>query len=401
VCEEEGVMGGHDFFCVLALLIVLFGLCECELRCQKLLRKNDEDIAEILKGIPRPPLNQTSGISHIFNDLRKFRINKNSSGCYNWDCKSPQRVGEKCIWCLPRIYVAGVSKCGTTAICRKLAAHPNVKPYRKKEINIFTKYINHSWAFFERKIVDTHPNSHGEIWLDCSSGAFRDFNVAAHLAKYSKSTKIIFMVRDPWQRLGSYLAMLKRNNDEEKYNSMVSNLFEKWKTHVWTDYVRMHPRGVYHFAKVNDFFYAEIIMNWMSVIPLRRMMAVDQYDLERSPAATMRSVEDFLKLPHHEYDNETLVQVSKNAVRKIGNSSVDSSDFEFVQKRNRAYVKGRVERYNSQGGEEEEGQMQIHAPYAFEDDELKKLTRKLFRPSLCLFRAIFKWDIKIITEGIL
>ncbi len=39
----------------------------------------------------------------------------------------------------------------------------------------------------------------GDFYLDCSAGAFRDFNVAAHLLKYSPKTKIIMIVRDPWQ----------------------------------------------------------------------------------------------------------------------------------------------------------------------------------------------------------
>jgi hypothetical protein len=37
------------------------------------------------------------------------------------------------------------------------------------------------------------------VWLDCSAGAFRDFNAAAHLRKYSPDTKVVMIVRDPWQ----------------------------------------------------------------------------------------------------------------------------------------------------------------------------------------------------------
>lgn len=44
------------------------------------------------------------------------------------------------------------------------------------------------------------PGRHqGRVWLDCSAGAFRDFNAAAHLRKYSPDTKIVLIVRDPWQ----------------------------------------------------------------------------------------------------------------------------------------------------------------------------------------------------------
>ena len=39
----------------------------------------------------------------------------------------------------------------------------------------------------------------GDHWMDCTAGAFRDFNAAAHLLKHSPLTKIIMIVRDPWQ----------------------------------------------------------------------------------------------------------------------------------------------------------------------------------------------------------
>ena len=278
-------------------------------------------------------------------------------------------------------------------MCRKLAAHPDIKPYRKKEINIFTKFMNYSWDTFERRVVDTHPGKHSKYWIDCSSGAFRDLNVAATLAEYSKETKVLFMVRDPWQRLGSLLAMLRRNNDADTYRKRVNAMMEKYKTHVWSDYVRMHPRGIYHFAQVNDFFYAEIILNWMRVFPRSHLLAIDQYSLEMSPNETMRRVEDFVGVPHYHYDNETLLAVSRNTVHEVEHS-VDSSRFEFNQNRSVKRV-----RYKRMETVRDGGSAQIHAPYEFKHKGLKRLTKLLFRPSLCLFRTIFQWDIQIISDG--
>lgn len=114
--------------------------------------------------------------------------------------------------------VQGIAKCGTTALCDKLVTHPDVRYYRTKETDIFTK-LHFSIANFEKEVntefdyTNTstalahkhakqarNPGRHqGNVWLDCSAGAFRDFNAAAHLRKYSPDTKVVLIVRDPWQ----------------------------------------------------------------------------------------------------------------------------------------------------------------------------------------------------------
>jgi hypothetical protein len=160
--------------------------------------------------------------------------------CYEWDCQSHERLGQKCRWCLPSIFIGGIAKCGTTALCDKLVSHPSVRFYRNKETDLFTKF-HFSIAEFEKKInteyitssinisTDSANSDHnnnplnkralkknhqqmraaakyvddsrhvGNVWLDCSAGAFRDFNAAAHLRKYSPDTKVVMIVRDPWQ----------------------------------------------------------------------------------------------------------------------------------------------------------------------------------------------------------
>jgi hypothetical protein len=68
----------------------------------------------------------------------------------------------------------------------------------EKRINIF--YTNKSLAKVNRRGKQRHIWEYeGTAWLDCSAGAFRDFNAAAHLKKYSPETKIVMIVRDPWQ----------------------------------------------------------------------------------------------------------------------------------------------------------------------------------------------------------
>ena len=121
---------------------------------------------EIPQIISLPSLNLKSGIGQIFTALNShsFEFPNHSSissdnnplRCYKWKCKSFNK--KNCSYCLPSVFVAGFSKCGTTALCSKLILHPDIKPYRKKEINIFTKYFDEfKWKQFEKRVFDTNP----------------------------------------------------------------------------------------------------------------------------------------------------------------------------------------------------------------------------------------------------
>jgi hypothetical protein len=117
--------------------------------------------------LPLPEIDESSGIAKAFHSLESHNLNATviqykggSNRCYEWTCKSKERRGETCQWCLPFVLVAGISKCGTTAICKKLATHPHIKTFRKKEINMFTKF-DYSLSGLERKMTDNHPENTG------------------------------------------------------------------------------------------------------------------------------------------------------------------------------------------------------------------------------------------------
>ena len=96
---------------------------------------------------PRPPTtNPKSAIGRVFasleGELHAVLVPPPSGSgpsCYEWTCQSQERLGERCRWCLPSIFVGGIAKCGTTALCDKLATHSDVRFYNKKETDIFTK----------------------------------------------------------------------------------------------------------------------------------------------------------------------------------------------------------------------------------------------------------------------
>ena len=264
--------------------------------------------------------------------------------CYEWDCQSHERLGQKCRWCLPSIFIGGIAKCGTTALCDKLVSHPSVRFYRNKETDLFTKF-HFSIAEFEKKInteyitssinisTDSADSDHnnnplnkralkknhqqmraatkyvddsrhvGNVWLDCSAGAFRDFNAAAHLRKYSPDTKVVMIVRDPWQvnqiqyisdfdfklyilfvilnqTIGSRMAQQTRNGGV-KFQTAIRQTSSQFKKIQYPPEERFGEVALRHVTAGTDYTYAEKLLHWVAAFPEPdKLLMVDQYNLQ-------------------------------------------------------------------------------------------------------------------------
>ena len=356
----------------------------------------------LLTALDLPIADNTSGVYNIFQTLSSTPDVKLEHGdrgdCYRWKCKSPKKKGRDCQYCLPFVFVAGFSKCGTTALCSKLSLHPRIKPYRKKEINIFTKFFDEfSWAEFEKRVVDTHPNVTGDLWLDCTASAFRDYNAAVHLLQYSPRTKLIFMVRDPWQRLGSWIEMNKRQKPKDSYRRY---------NYEWKALLREHQAGrrnrftrevvtTLATAKyIGSFLYAEVLLLWRVAFGEDRILVLDHHSLENDPQRTMRRVEEFLGIAPHDYDMSQLLSLSVNTRFTSLKERGALEGIEAGDDRDSAplaSVKTSIVHRNMSS--------RIHAPYEIEDKQILAMTRKLFWPSLCLFEKIYKWRVKIVTSS--
>lgn len=384
--------------------------------------------------IIEPKINYSSTISKLFYNIKDNKINNTS--CYEWNCYSQKYFNHKCKWCLPYVMVAGFSKCGTTAFCDKLSKHPMIKRYRKKEVNIFTKLGKFSWDTIETRIEDKYPENKANYWLDCTSGAFRDLQVPIHLSKYSPQTKVIFLVRDPWQRIGSYLEMIKRNSDSiEHYNTQLNRLVDKFRRHSsQPESIRLSPGGIKHIAEVNNFMYIENILTWIALLGSKNILVIDKYNLEHNPKETMEQVEIFLNLPPHNYSKSVLYSISSNSLTEEDILKIDSKfETELLENEKNNNLQNNYSESKSESELEINPELEIktskskkiklrkkeiltlssskseswieetkiHPPYSLKDKKLITFSKRLFFPSLCLFESVLGWQIRIITPEIL
>lgn len=254
--------------------------------------------------------------------------------------------------------------------------------------------------------------------------------------KYSPLTKFIFVVRDPYQRLASWLLMFKR--------ALIPLRYEKF-YRVWMSALRKSQYDIknrYNTSTINrlmskeryisSFLYAEVLLHWMTGISSNNnILIIDHYDLEENPLEVMRKIENYLSIPLHSYNTDELLSLSVNTgiipqdddghlkagvINKINDKVNDENEQENNKRNNynhNDYDNTNKKRLNNKDIKIKRKQHQrrilndrnisrsqpIHPPYQITDKRLLHLSRKLFQPSLCLFERIFGWSIHITTES--
>jgi hypothetical protein len=224
--------------------------------------------------------------------------------------------------------------------------------------------------------------------------------------KYSPHTRFIFAVRDPFQRLASWLLMFKRATSTEKYDRFYRVWMSALKKSQYLDSERYDPSIIDRLMTkeryISSFLYAEVLLHWRSGISPEQIFVYDHYELEEHPLELMRRIESYLSLPPHSYDASELLSASVNTgtVPEDDDGHLAGSDH---KKRGEGIKRtllseGQADDESSEVGNITRSQP-IHAPYQITDKKLRQLFRHLVGPSLCLFERIFGWPIHIVTES--
>jgi sulfotransferase family protein len=119
----------------------------------------------------------------------------------------PATTGELCsrreAEVLPNLIVIGAGKCGTSSLHRYLDLHPEISMSRPKELDFFASDMNWSRgiAWYERHFREA-AFVRGESSVTYSEFPHRD-GVPARMAQVIPEAKLIYLVRDPIDRIVS------------------------------------------------------------------------------------------------------------------------------------------------------------------------------------------------------
>ena len=102
--------------------------------------------------------------------------------------------------CIPKNYVIGAAKCGTTFLHSILSLHPQISPQKKKELSFYERDLNKGWEFYS----DEFYGDFDKLRYDNSPIYFESLTVAEKIYKAVPDAKLILMLRNPVTRTLSY-----------------------------------------------------------------------------------------------------------------------------------------------------------------------------------------------------
>lgn len=227
--------------------------------------------------------------------------------------------------CLPYAHILGVSKCGTTDLHSRLAAHPRVLPTANKGPHFWDSAHSLDWylglyAQGAQRLEDgrAHPDS---IFLDASSNTLTYTgigvrNVASpappvtlpHVMRWLQpSVKLLLMLREPAARYYSaYRYYNKRYRIYERFGPLGAEAFGAMVLADIDAYSRCRQaatarrcaRTVYHQAEqLVKGIYALFLEGWLDAFPPEQLLVIRLDDYERELARHLEIVISFLEMP--------------------------------------------------------------------------------------------------------
>lgn len=120
--------------------------------------------------------------------------------------------------CKPNLFIIGAMKSGTSSLFSYLGTHPEVFPSLKKETNHFSRKAN--WSDSDEDYLQLFAPAKDEKYLleastEYSKRPFRD-GVAERLHAFNSSAKIIYVMRDPFERVISQYKHMVRTRRESR-----------------------------------------------------------------------------------------------------------------------------------------------------------------------------------------
>lgn len=183
---------------------------------------------------------------------------------------------------IPDFIIIGAMKCGTTSLFRHLGRHPGVYMSDVKEPNFYVEGRNWSRGFdwYRSLFADAPPGALlGEASTNYSKGTTFP-GVPERLRTYVPDVKLIYLIRDPIERIRSHY---------------LHGVF-KGRVHKPLEQAVTVRSGL-----VRTSLYGAELQRYREHFPEDQILVLLTEDLRDDPASVLREIEQFLGLEAHAY----------------------------------------------------------------------------------------------------
>lgn len=171
--------------------------------------------------------------------------------------------------------IIGAMKCGTSSLYSYLSGHPQICPAITKEPEFFSENQAHGVPVSRYSDLFSYDGSIHRYTLDGSTGYAKypsEPNVAKNIYDYGISPKLIYIIRDPFDRIESHFNFMRRSDN--------------WSLDIVDE----------HLVSTCDYFLQ--IERYKEYFPPSNLLLLDFDELRCDPRATLVRAYSFLGLCH-------------------------------------------------------------------------------------------------------
>jgi hypothetical protein len=201
----------------------------------------------------------------------------------------------------PTAVIGGAQKSATTSLFLLLEERPDVATPANKEPQFFAYAgTDARWngpradEFARTVVTDEHAyrrlfahGQHAQHRIEKSTLYLSEAGVPERMMSFDPSLRVIFILRDPTDRIASAFSYL-RLQDIEPLSSVLDA--------VDAEDERLADGWPAHFGYIKLSSYGDHLERWFGVVPREQILCLEQSALSDDPPAAMRAVESFLDL---------------------------------------------------------------------------------------------------------
>ena len=165
----------------------------------------------------------------------------------------------------PNFLIIGAARSGTTSLYKYLNDHPQIVISEIKELNYFSrdKYWRKGFAWYEKNFVPKNKSTiiFGEASTSYSQAPYSP-NVPKRIFSYNPEIKLIYVVRDPIERLIShFMQRTKAGLETREFYKLLENLddiFYVWQGKYYyqlSQYLHYFKKEQIHIITFDDLIY--------------------------------------------------------------------------------------------------------------------------------------------------
>lgn len=214
---------------------------------------------------------------------------------------------------LPKFFLIGTQKAGTSSLCNYLIRHPQIVRGKKKEIQFFNLKYNRGKRYYKRQF----PIS-SKYYLDATPAYIYGEQVPSRIAAMlGKQVKLIVSFRDPIDRCYSAWNMYKDKGKKKKYiqrfrhierkhkqyrffSTLYQESFPDFATYVQKEleWIENNDQQILEPSFIRRGFYVEQLQNWFKYFPREQFFFInsDHLKVRETAKKILEELETFLEI---------------------------------------------------------------------------------------------------------